>query len=107
MITGSHGWISIANAQVEDPSGAKKSVIRVTIKTVQTDEDGVVTKEEEEIIDEPSIGVKAELKRFMAALDGADDGAGDPRNALNDVAFIEAALTSQGQSIDLQKLVDF
>ncbi|KAL5639641.1 hypothetical protein ACGC1H_006300 [Rhizoctonia solani] len=50
-------------------------------------------------------GVYEELGSFLNALSGKDDGNGEPRNALLDVALIQAYLTSQGNAIDMKKLV--
>ena len=54
----------------------------------------------------PVRGVEAEWESFFAAIKGEkDDGLGSPRAALADVAIVEAALTSQGELIDLVKLI--
>ncbi|KZV69597.1 oxidoreductase family protein [Peniophora sp. CONT] len=49
-------------------------------------------------------GVEEELKSFLKAAGGEDDGTQDPRSALKDLAFIEAALTSDGSAVDLSAL---
>ena len=49
-------------------------------------------------------GVEKELDSFLKAVKGENDGAQDPRSALKDLAFIEAALTSNGSAIDLSAL---
>ena len=40
----------------------------------------------------------------MDAIDGKDDGHGKGPDALKDVAFIQAALNSNGKPVDLIKL---
>ncbi|KAL0945755.1 hypothetical protein HGRIS_012044 [Hohenbuehelia grisea] len=105
-ITGTDGWVSIAI--VSPAAGSDAPVIRTTITTVERDEDSLKEIEKQEVTEEPMQGVAREIESFFAALAGKDDGLGlgDPENALQDVAFIEAALNSDGQVIDLQKLVD-
>ena len=46
-----------------------------------------------------------EVASFLDAIDGKDDGYGQPKDALKDVAFIQAALNSDGKPVDLVKLV--
>lgn len=104
-VTGHSGWLSVNHATVEDAStGSQTPVIRVTIKSI-TEVDGKPGAEKEEVIDEPVRGVEIELKSFFAAIGGADDGLGNPAEALKDVAIIQAALNSNGQPIDLEKLI--
>jgi hypothetical protein len=52
------------------------------------------------------VGVREEIRSWLAVAGGHDDGLGlgDPRNALKDVAVIQAALRSNGQEVDLVKL---
>lgn len=100
-ITGTDGWISIENATVNGKGG-----LRVTVRTVTKDEKGRDVGEAEEVIDEESRGVKVEVASFIAAIDGKDDGFGRPLDALKDVAFIQAALNSNGAPVDLVKLVE-
>jgi len=104
IVTGHLGWLSVNHATVQDSSGSQISVVRITIKSI-TEVDGPPGSEKEEIIDEPKRGVETELKSFFAAIQGNDDGLGDPAEALKDVAFIQAALNSEGQSVDLGKLI--
>lgn len=70
----------------------------------------VVTKDDKakdsgemkEVFEEESVGVNVEVKNFLDAVsNGSDTGHGNPRDALQDVAFIQAALTSQGAPVDL------
>jgi hypothetical protein len=102
-ITGDSGWLSVNQTTVQDTSSAsQKSVIRTTIHSI-TEVDGKPGPEKEEVIDEPVSGVKVELQSFFLAIKGNDDGLGDPAGALKDVAFIQAALNSEGQLIDLSQ----
>ncbi|KAH7883142.1 hypothetical protein F5I97DRAFT_181984 [Phlebopus sp. FC_14] len=106
-ITGTDGYLTVGQARVRDPiTGGDKTIFRITIKSVTKGEDGKPGSEKEEVIDEPSRGVELELASFFAAaLAGNDDGMGNPRGALQDVAVIEAALNSAGSLIDLEKLI--
>jgi predicted dehydrogenase len=73
-----------------------KQVLKVTVHTA----DGESSEEY------PFEGVKVELDSFFAKLRGEDTlEIGDPLEALRDVAFIQAALVSDGNSIELEKLV--
>jgi hypothetical protein len=87
--------------------GVSGSVLRVTIHSAVNPKDGTDFEEKEEIIEEPGIGVQAELSSFFAAITGKDDGKGlgDPLAALGDVAFIHAALNSGGNIVDLTQLL--
>ncbi|KAG1809583.1 uncharacterized protein BJ212DRAFT_1484294 [Suillus subaureus] len=76
---------------------------RISIKEVSCSIQ--VCPEKEEVIDEPLKGIELEQASFFAALKGKDDGLGSPLSALKDVAVIEAALTSGGEPIDLEKLL--
>ncbi|KIJ64973.1 hypothetical protein HYDPIDRAFT_111692 [Hydnomerulius pinastri MD-312] len=107
IITGTDGYLTVGQTKVKDPvTGGDKSVFRIVIKSVTRDADGKPGPEKEEVIDEPVRGVELELASFFAAaLEGKDDGLGSPLGALRDVAIIEAALNSDGKSIDLEKLV--
>ncbi|PPQ65072.1 hypothetical protein CVT24_003026 [Panaeolus cyanescens] len=103
VITGSDGWIAVNH--VYRPNAP--AVIRVVTKSLVKHE-GKPDEEKEEVLEIPSEGIAAELKSFFGAIVGQDDGLGlgDPQAALSDVAFIEAALNSDGQVVDLIKLVD-
>ncbi|KAJ1301037.1 hypothetical protein OPQ81_003458 [Rhizoctonia solani] len=63
--------------------------------------DGSTTEE----FDRISSGVYEEIGNFYNALSGKDDGNGEPRDALLDVALIQAFLTSQGNPVDMKKLL--
>lgn len=98
-VLGSHGWVSQKPVQVDG-----KDVSQVVLRRVKVDGKG----EEEEISrDFDNRGVQVELESWLNAIANKNDGLGfgDPRNALQDVALIEAALKSNGRSVDLTKLV--
>lgn len=103
VITGSNGWISV---NMVNTPGSTSPTIRILIKTVVKPE-GKPEEEREEVIDIPSKGVIAEQESFFDAINGNDDGLkfGDPFGTLEDVAFIQAALNSNGKLVDLTKLV--
>src|SRR5258705_10201682 len=75
--------------------------LRVT--AARSTPDGTQTKE---VADEPLCGVETELRAFFAVLAGAEPPTAnqDPRGALHDLAFIEAALESGGRPVDLAAL---
>jgi predicted dehydrogenase len=92
-----------------------KSVIRTTIHTnhppKNTDGDewgaGEWAGEEVRVYEEDEgDGVEVELGEFFKAIKGEKtDDIGDPMEALRDVAFIEAALKSEGRVVDLLDLM--
>lgn len=96
-IIGTDGWLSATTIYAE-------GVVRITIRSVVHVE-GKPDEEREEIIDKPIQGVERELGSFFAATNGTDDGLGDPLGALRDVAFIQAGLDSNGDLVDLEKLI--
>lgn len=102
IITGDKGWLQIATVKVDE-----KSVVRTTIHKVihEPEREGETLTEEEEIIDETPRSIEAEISAFVDLLHGKDDGIGDPWKALFDVAVIQAALTSEGNAVDLQRLL--
>ncbi|KAF9476098.1 NAD(P)-binding protein [Pholiota conissans] len=104
VITGNDGWVSVNNVNIP---GSDKPIIRIVVKSVVKVE-GQPEQEAEETIDVPSQGVLAEQQSFFDALEGKDDGLnlGDPFAALADVAFIQAALNSNGKLVDLTKLLE-
>ncbi|KAM6501396.1 oxidoreductase family protein [Amanita muscaria] len=96
IFTGTKGWLSITKGT--EKRGVKLKI--VTRKFENSDE------ETEEVIEEAFNGVTAELVNFLKAVEGKDElGLGDPAEALKDVAFIEAALNSNGAVIDITNLV--
>jgi hypothetical protein len=99
VITGSSGWLSI-NMSVGTKDNSP--IHRIKVHTI-SNETGDST---EEIIEKKGDGVEAELVSFFNAIHGRNTlSIGDPTDALRDVAFIQAALTSNGASIDLEELV--
>ncbi|KAI8989027.1 oxidoreductase family protein [Trametes punicea] len=94
-ITGTEGWIEVTRMN---------GIIRVSVKTIARDKDGKPTGETAEVIDEKEVGVQREIQGFLQAIHGSDDGVDDPRGTLVDVAFIEAALNSNGAPVDLVEL---
>lgn len=99
VITGTKGWLTINI--VWGSSGGK---FKVNVTKKPRDSAGQV---EEEVIERPSEGVKAELEDFFKAVIGEKTMApalGDPAGALFDVAVIQAALTSNGRLVNLVEL---
>lgn len=106
VITGTDGWLQVQQTLARDlVHNIDKPIFRITIKSATRDANEELGPEKEEVIDEPIRGVELEQASFFAALDGKDDGLGSPLGALKDVAVIEAALTSDGKLIDLEKLI--
>ncbi|EIW79473.1 NAD(P)-binding protein [Coniophora puteana RWD-64-598 SS2] len=105
VITGSKGFLTLTRPPREQAGG--KSVFRVTIKSVQDEASEGKGEEVEEIIDGEESGVTVELEGFFERIrpNGSDNGKGEPREALKDVALIQAGLTSNGSLVDLTKLV--
>ncbi len=94
-VTGTEGWLEITRAN---------GVMRIAVHTITRDKDGKSTGETEEVIEEKEVGIQREIESFLRATDGSDDGVDDPRSNLVDVAFIEAALNSNGAPVDLVAL---
>ncbi|KAJ8515614.1 hypothetical protein ONZ45_g6970 [Pleurotus djamor] len=110
VVTGEKGWISVAVnwGDGNGPFIRVKSVVAVVKKGGDGDGDAVEEEEEdvEEVEDVPMEGVKCELKAFFDAIAGkGGEGLGEPRNALVDVAVIQAALNSEGSVVDLKELL--
>jgi predicted dehydrogenase len=100
LFTGDKGWISI---NMVTPPGAPSAVFRMTTKTLAPHSGG---EEEVTVTDASPSGVRAELASFFAKVKGQETtDIGDPAQALKDVAFIQAALTSEGSLVDLRQLV--
>ncbi|KAF8581203.1 oxidoreductase family protein [Ramaria rubella] len=90
-ITGKDGWIDVSQSS---------GVYRVVLHTATKD------GENEQVFEIKSEGIQKELEYFVDAVRGGEgEGLGDPRAALRDVAFIEAGLKSNGEKIDLERLV--
>ncbi|KIJ64897.1 hypothetical protein HYDPIDRAFT_181650 [Hydnomerulius pinastri MD-312] len=102
LITGTSGWLSVENSRaVNAATGKEGPVLRVSVHA--RDEKGNV---KEEVLNVPVWGVEAEWEGFLSAIAGlGDDGLSSPEGALEDVAFIEAALTSDGEILNLQNLI--
>ena len=91
-VTGKDGWIDVIN---QSPG-----VYRVVLHTAGKE------GEDEESFEIKGEGVKKELEYFVDAVNGGKgEGIGNPREALRDVAFIEAGLGSKGEKVDLEKLI--
>ena len=100
-VTGTEGWVSIDGGK----NAAGKNVLIVATRTRVKDEKGHPVGEKEELVEKEVRGVKEEFQRFFNAVNGQDDGFGKPVDALKDVAFIQAALNSNGAPVDLVSLV--
>jgi len=102
-VTGTNGWLSVNSIDIPGKTG---TFLRTVIKSVVKVE-GKPDEEKEEVIEEAQNGVVAEFASFFDAISGKDDelGLGDPFAALSDVAFIEAALNSNGELVDLTKML--
>jgi len=101
-VTGTEGWLSVN--EVNKP-GTKGIIIRTVIKSVVKVK-GKPDEEKEEVIEEAQNGIVAEFASFFDAIQGKDKlGLGNPLSALSDVAFVEAALNSNGKAVDLTKLL--
>jgi len=96
IIIGEQGWAEVGNATNDKGVG----VIRTTFHRQVGDE----ARKEVPAIEEPRCGVESELQSFFEAIGGKDDGLGEPREALKDVAIIQAALTSNGALVELDKM---
>ncbi|EKM57148.1 uncharacterized protein PHACADRAFT_254723 [Phanerochaete carnosa HHB-10118-sp] len=99
-ITGEDGWIAINGVNL----GSGRAY-RISVYSVTKDEQGRDIGEEKHVFEEEMRGVELQLVSFIKAIDGEDDGFGSPLGALKDVAFIQAGLNSDGQPVDLVKLV--
>lgn len=104
-ITGTEGWVWINQTKTTTPHGNEESIFRVTTRRVVRNENNEDIGETEEVVEERVRGVDIELKSFFQAIGGTDDDFGNPYNALKDVAFIQAALSSNGSPVDLVALV--
>lgn len=89
-ITGKDGWIDVVDS----------STTRVILHSEAND------GEKEQVFEFKGEGVKKEVEYFVDTIHGGKgENIGDPREALRDVAFIEAGLKSKGEKIDLGKLL--
>ncbi|KAH7102427.1 NAD(P)-binding protein [Auriculariales sp. MPI-PUGE-AT-0066] len=113
-VTGTKGWVRIEGVKV-DVEGVQKPAVRVTIRKLvpaPTDVDAHATKEETQSWDELHVGVRNEFASFVAAVAKKPDSSkigdmtvGEPRAMLRDVAFIQAALTSDGKQVSFDELL--
>ena len=103
VITGTEGWLSV---NVANKPGTQDKFLRTVIKSV-VKVDGKPDEEKEEVIEKRLSGIEVEFASFFNAISGKDDGLefGEPFSALGDVAFIQAALNSNGELVDLTKLL--
>ncbi|KAL1740407.1 hypothetical protein HDZ31DRAFT_67970 [Schizophyllum fasciatum] len=100
VFIGTKGWTSIRILP-------DRKLYRVTTKWRASDDSS--GEEQEETAEVPQgQGVARELGAFLDAVAGKADAprVGAPADALRDVAFIQAALTSEGAPVDLLKLVE-
>lgn len=93
-VVGKDGTLTVAD-ESKDGEGAFKVILNK----------GTSKGEETVLAWEPKVGVQKELESFYDAFKGKDDGKGQPKNALQDVAIIQASLTSNGAPIDIQQLI--
>ncbi|KZO94736.1 NAD(P)-binding protein [Calocera viscosa TUFC12733] len=63
-------------------------------------------EQKEEVYEHPSSGVLEEQRYFVEAVEGkTDNDYGNPRGAVEDVAVIQAGLTSEGTKIEFSQLI--
>ncbi|KAF5328449.1 hypothetical protein D9619_013263 [Psilocybe cf. subviscida] len=114
IVAGTNGWISITTTYRDENSFIRsRTVKRVQKSSKESISSGEDQEEEdqEEITEMPDKGVDAELLAFFGAVEQARQGKeardnlGDPSHALWDVAFIEAALKSDGRLVNFAKLL--
>lgn len=99
VITGSDGWLACNSS-----SEGFTVVVKRRVKEEGKPEEEQEYKETEETTTYPSKGVETELVAFFAEIQKDEErrlDIGHPREALKDVAFIQAALNSQGNLTDL------
>ncbi|KAF5390675.1 hypothetical protein D9757_002569 [Collybiopsis confluens] len=102
VVTGTDGWLACNRS-----SDGFKVVIKSRVREEGKPEDEQKYEEKEEAATFPSKGVETELVAFFGKIENKSEALdiGSPKNALTDVAFIQAALNSQGNLIDLDNLV--
>lgn len=90
IVTGTKGFLALNNVKKDDGN---------TYFRVETTVNGVA---EPEVFESRTQGVEREVENFVKLVsDGKDTGFGTLEGTLSDVAFIEAALTSQGKPVEL------
>jgi hypothetical protein len=107
FITGTEGYIAINPSPFTSPEGKEGPGYQIRLRRVikKDSETDKVEEDKEEVHNFPSTGVQEEFKSFFEACDGTGSRVGAPQEALKDVAYIEAALKSGGQLIDLVGMV--
>lgn len=94
-ITGTQGWID------RRPGN---NLSKVTVHKVKKDGKG---EEDIQVFEFKNDDVKNEIEYWALAVLGKPTlDVGDPRETLRDVAFIEASLKSNGEKVDLVKLLE-
>ena len=73
--------------------------------TREQEKEGDSVEEAEELFEEEQTSVREEVQSFLNAIKGTDDGLNSPLQTLLDVAVIQAALSSEGEPVDLDKLI--
>jgi predicted dehydrogenase len=95
-VTGTEGWLSITNTRKDG-----QPHIRVEVYE-NGHEVGSASSVPSQVIEEKNQGVDRELENFVRLVRGEGDaGSGTLDGALSDVAFIEAALHSEGKPVTL------
>lgn len=113
-VTGTEGHLSFSSVQ-KAPSESDMALAKVIHQpgaggeilaphyrvSIRNGSDGSHVEE----FDKLGCGVFKEIESFVKAIAGQDDGNGEPRGALQDVALIQACLGSQGQPVEMKKLL--
>ncbi|EJU01365.1 NADP-binding protein [Dacryopinax primogenitus] len=95
MILGKEGSVEVQFFEKEG-----KQWIRAVLRA------GKKGEQKEETFESPSCGVAEEQKFFFEAANGKkENDFGNPRGTLEDVALIQAALTSEGNKIEFSQLI--
>lgn len=101
-VTGTLGWLN-----VRFTSEGKQKVTLYQVKKVEEGDDkGKIEGVEESVVfEEAPSGVERELEAFFKAVSGGvEEDVQNPREALWDLAVIEASLKSGGNMLNLEKL---
>ncbi|EIM87183.1 NAD-P-binding protein [Stereum hirsutum FP-91666 SS1] len=102
-LTGTLGWLNVRFT----PEGKQRVTVYKVKKVQEGDDKGKIEGVEESVVyEEKPSGVEKELERFFAAVSGTEkEDVQNPREALWDVAVIEASLKSGGQKLELAELI--
>jgi len=104
-IFGTEGWMEIRNTSAADG----KRITKISVHQTQTSKEGERSESVDEHEVEGNLGVIKELEYFFREIGGEaseeEKSFGNPKNALWDVAFIEAGLNSKGKVVNLGDLV--